>query len=476
MVIIFMVVLLPAGGYGQTRYPRPETYIPTWATLEKYKKFYDDPRPYLKDFGLKDILPRDFYKKLVFDQGKMKDTWAEIVGFKAPDVVGKLYPEIKPGKYTYRDVALNPAFKKLFIPEIYDRIGPTSPTFAGRIQEFEIVPTRQYYWALPIAEMTKRNMGKSRLDAKGYLVENSWEGGFPFPRPSGQFKAQQVMYNIEKNVYYNFNQNAYFTTLLIGYNGGKRIDFQGKFFVRHMVLTGRALMEPIGYFDGRAKQLGELDTAVIIYSQPRDMAGQVLQQTRYLDRDRPDQNLVYIPAFRRVRRMSGTDTQDAIGGQDVIYDDNGGWAQKLTPSRYPYKFEIIDEREYLTFANSTDGSETVDGKTYDFKGVRFERRPLYVVRLTQMDKNYVYSQRILYVDKEHLITVHISNYDQKGRLYRTFTSPYGWFPEAGMLAWWGIPSLAMDHVDKHSTIEVPWNIPAVWDRDDMRISGGQGAK
>ncbi len=476
ILAIFALVVLAPGAQAQTKYPRPESYMPTWDTLEKHKKFFDDPRPYLKEFGTKQILPKDFYDKITFDQEKMKSLWSEIVGFKAPDVVGKVHPEIKPGKYTYKDVQGNAAWKALLVPELYARIQAPGGNWAATIPSFELLPTRQYYWALPIAEMTKKNNGKCKLDAKGYLVPGCWEGGFPFPKPTGQFKAQQVMYNVEKDIYYNFNQNAFFVSRLLGWNSSRKIDFDGKLNVKHLALSGRALEEPIGYYDARAKQLGELDVALITFEAPRDQAGQAVQQTRYLDAEKPDQNLVYIPAFRRVRKMSGTDTQDAIGGQDVIYDDNGGWAQKLTPNRYPYKFEVLDDREYIVISNNTDGSETIDGKTYDYKNIKLERRPLYVIKLTQLDKNYVYSARILYIDKETFINHMIANFDQKGRLYRTYTGSCSFWPEHGMLAWWGNYNVAMDHVDKHTTVEVPWNIPAVYNRDDIRITGGQGQK
>ncbi len=477
LIVFAIVALFPAGVYAQTKYPHPDKYIPTWAEMESHKRFYNDPRPVLKEFGLKQILPKDFYDRITFDQEKMKAAWSELIGFRAPDVVGKIHPEIKPGKYTYKDLAQNPGWKKLIIPELYDRIHPPSGVHAGSFQEFELIPTRQYYWALPIAEMTKRNINKCKLDAKGYLVQGCWEGGFPFPRPSGQFKAQQVMYTFEKQTnYFKWNQNSYSVTRLVGFNANRKVDFDGKFNARNIGLIGRALMEPYGYYDARAKQLGEQDQALLAFESPRDQAGQLIQQTRYVDRDKPGQTLVYIPAFRRVRKMSGTDTQDAIAGQDSIYDDNVQWSQKLSPDRYPYKYELIDEREYIVVAPSIDGAETLDATTYEYKNMRLERRPMYVLRLTQLDKNYVYGQRILYIDKETFHIHHMSNYDQRGRLYRTLEFSMAWFPEVGMFAWWAAQNISMDHVDRHTTITAPWDLPAVWGRDDLRLSGGQGQK
>ncbi len=477
ILAIFALVVLTPGAQAQTKYPKPESYLPTWAELESHKRFYNDPRPFLKEYGLKQILPKEMYDKVTFDQEKMKSLWAEIVGFKAPDVVGKVHSEIKPGKYTYKDVQNSAAWKKLLPPELLARIREPGGNHAGTFREFELIPTRQYYWALPIAEMTKKNLGKTKQDAKGYLVPGTWEGGFPFPRPSGQFKAQQIMYTYEKETgLFYWNGCQYYITRLVGLNSARKMDFDGKFYAKDLALSGRALFEPLGYFDSRAKQMGEQDVSAMFFEAPRDQAGQVIQITRYQDIDKPNHTLVYIPAFRRVRKMSGTDTQDAVAGQDSIYDDNHQWSQKLSPSRYPYKYEILEEGERIVIAPTMDGSETVDSATYEYKGIRLERRPVWVVKLTQLDKNYVYGTRILYIDKETLFSHLMASFDQRGRLYRTQHFSVSWHPESGMFAWWGNSNAGYDHVDNHTTLQMPWGIPAVWTRDDLRITGGQTAK
>ncbi len=473
VLAVFILAVLTPGVQAQTKYPRPETYIPTFAEFEKHKRLYDDPRPVLKDWPLKSILPKDFYAKITFDQEKMKALWAELVGFKAPDVVGKVHPEIKPGKYTYKDVQNNPAFKQLLPPILYERMTPAGGNFAGNITEFEIIPTRQYYHSLPVAELTKKNAGKCKLDAKGYMIYKTWEGGYAFPKPAGQFKAQQVMYNVERQ-YINYHWNSFFTSRLVGYNSARKVDFEGRLWVRHMGLAGR-VEEPLGWYDDRARQLGETDLSLMGWDSPRDQAGMNILQTRYLDAEKPDSNLVYIPAFRRVRKMSGTDTQDAIGGQDLIYDDNGGWAQKLTPNRYPYKFDV-EEKELLMLAPSVDGAEYVDSKTLELKNVRLERRPIYVVKLTQLDKNYVYGSRTLYVDKEVFFNHYIENFDQRGRRYRSFNQGAAWVPDMGQLVWYITPQLAKDHVDLHSNFSIGYQLPVQWNRDDVRLSGSLSTK
>ena len=138
-----VALLLPlAGEAGEV--PGSETYVPTVAQIEKHKAFYDDPRPLLNTFGPKQVLPPELYAKLTYDIEEMKERWAEVVGFRAPDVVGAIAPEIKPGNYTYTDLEQSPGFKNLMWPNLYDRIKPGEPPFAGSIPEFEIIPTRHF--------------------------------------------------------------------------------------------------------------------------------------------------------------------------------------------------------------------------------------------------------------------------------------------------------------------------------------------
>jgi hypothetical protein len=149
--------------------------------------------------------------------------------------------------------------------------------------------------------------------------------------------------------------------------------------------------------------------------------------------------------------------------------------QKLSPSRYPYKFEIVEEREFLVPAPTLDGAEYIS-KSGEFRNVKMERRPLYVVKLTQLDPNYVYKYRIFYIDKETFNYYHIENYDRKDRLYRTWDGNYSFFPEMGATTWSGSFILMRDHIDSHSSVEQPYMLPAQWTRSDVSIEGFMKAK
>lgn len=464
-VIGFLVLFLMAvpGAWAQ-RYEHSIT------ELEKYKASIDDPAPFYKNIdGFKKIMAPDVYKKVTYDVDAMKKAWAEVIGFKAPDVVGKVYPEIKPGKYTLDDKKKYP-FEKLMWKHLYDRFSAppkSGPRHAGNFTEFEIVPTRQYYHSLPVIEATKKYMGKVKQDSQGYVIQDSYIAGLPFPRPSGPFMAQQIMYNWDKS--YNLDGEFYWEHVY-GYTKDLRNDYHGMATAYCMRHQGRVKWEPLGWLDKRAEDQQELKSFQYMSIAPKDLFGNIINVTSYIDPTRFDLFLMYINSLRRIRKMSTSDTQDPAVGQDMIYEDWQGFNQKLSPKRFPYKYEIIGEGEFLV-PITWDGSEYMSSKEEDiFKNVQMERRPMWVVQLTQLDKNYVYSKRVFYVDKEILYFHHVDSYDRKGRLYRTYDCGWGFIPDMGTYN--QFHTLALDHVDTHSTAYHSYSYPAVWlGREDISMKG-----
>ncbi len=63
-----------------------------------------------------------------------------------------------------------------------------------------------------------------------------------------------------------------------------------------------------------------------------------------------------------------------------------GFSQKISPDRYPYEYRVVEEREYLLPFASLDGSEWIDSRgKYQYRNLKFERRPVWVIELKQKD-------------------------------------------------------------------------------------------
>jgi hypothetical protein len=398
----------------------------------------------------------------------MKKGTAELLGFTSPERVGKIAPEIKPGEYTYKDLEKYAGLKELFPPEILPHIKAPGLPFVCNIPEFNIMPTRQIYSSVPLLEATKRNLGKSKLDKDGYIVADSWQGGIPFPRPSGKFKAQQVYYNFEKRAD-TFNKNYFIIMESNGFDRNLNQDKYTQSQVMNMRFMGRIYFPPLGWYDKRAKRNGEFSAFAYVNFEPRAMRGMGVLNYHYDDPNKLDALMIYLPSMRRMRKMSASDTQDPQG--DLTYDDSDMIAQKITPKKYPYKFEIVAEREYLIPLAYASVPQYVESKNfYALRGTAFQRRPIYVLEMTQLDPNYLYSKRTFYIDQENFSCLLGVYYDQRGTKYRMqlYAGPC-FHPECGMQMSYGQVIMQYDYIDLHSTFQVMISKPAAHSRNTFTM-------
>jgi len=465
LVLYLCIALLPLNTWAAEEMPSPEKYLPSASELMAQKATYNDSRDLFRTYHPKDVLPPEVWEWMHFDMAEMKKQTAEILGFTAPELVGKIAPEIKPGKYSYHDLEKYSGLKELFTPVLLKTVKAGGPPFVCNIMDFEIQPTRQFHWSLPVCKVTKQNLGKTNLDKDGYIVARSWQGGVPFPRPSGKFKARQVYYNMEKRSQ-SYDHCNYATGEGLAFDKNLTIDKHNKYAQNNIKLMGRAFFPPNGWYDDRAQRRGEFRCTSNVILAPRANKGLVTMLLRYDDPYKMDPMMTYLPQLRRIRKMSSTDTQDPQG--DSAYDDRAFLSQKITPQRYPYKFEIIDEREYLIPISYNSSKAWIDKENgYAVRDLGLQRRPCYVLQMTQLDQNYLYSKRIYYIDKETSQPNWAEFYDQKGRLYRTYNVAYGFLPESGQLITHGTPAWQVDYIDTHSSCQVLLFMPANWSRREF---------
>ena len=76
--------------------------------------------------------------------------------------------------------------------------------------------------------------------------------------------------------------------------------------------------------------------AIAVVLKPYDVAGTAIMLWRYLDPVKQDMTFGYVPAIRRVRRMSPANRSDAMFGTDMTVDDANGYDGKV--SAFEWKF------------------------------------------------------------------------------------------------------------------------------------------
>ena len=137
--------------------------------------------------------------------------------------------------------------------------------------------------------------------------------------------------------------------------------------------------------------------------------------------------------MRRIRKMSGRDAQDPMFGSDMTWDDYNCFWQKLSTTDFPMEYKMLPDRELLipTQLDYDYPDDRVKGGYPDYyldetpEGFyphfgSYQRRPHYVVEMNELDKDYMYSKRVNYIDKETFEIMHSIYFDWAGRVWRTW--------------------------------------------------------
>ena len=161
--------------------------------------------------------------------------------------------------------------------------------------------------------------------------------------------------------------------------------------------------------------------------------------------------------------MSGRDTQDPLFGGDLVWDDYNFYWQKMSPKEFPNEYKLLGEGEQLAPTNVdynwpddrkaagyTDFYVDDSGdQAYLYYG-SYQRRPAYFLEIKSLDAAYVYSKRVISIDRESGIGLYAQMYDAKGRLWRSITRNSNLSQEGD--GWMEDLTDLVDHINHHRTI------------------------
>ena len=307
--------------------------------------------------------------------------------------------------------------KDLLPPEFYAVIADPEKWGQFRVNEIENIPVPEKGTLYgKYMDLTRKHEGKCSLDENGSLM--NYVGGRPFPGADPEKDIMKVMWNWEKR-YYSDDRNGPFTPSNIDASGNVRTAYSENLLFK---FDGRLACDPKPVYKPNPKGINYTFSTPFIT--PYQVAGTIPLTYRYYAADKPDDMWMYIPAMRRVRRMSTAQRQDRMPfGMNFIWDTNEGFQGKL--EKWTWKF--IGKKEMLSCAKASCMSQ-VD-VTGHFTGVdqRYHRTVLWIIEGTP-DKAVTLSKIKLYIDPEVLYVPYSVNYDIKGRPW--FVQYYAWAPDA----------------------------------------------
>lgn len=150
---------------------------------------------------------------------------------------------------------------------------------------------------------------------------------------------------------------------------------------------GQERNRKVEYF--RKTDKSDNDKILMRFLEPADVKGVGLLTVEYSERD--DDQWLYLPALRKVRRITSSDQGDNFMGTDFTYED--------------IRSEKLDQHQY-----SVARSEVIEG------------HDCYVIEAVpsteKQKKESSYSRREIWVRKDIFLTVQTKYYDKKGEYFK----------------------------------------------------------
>ncbi len=287
-----------------------------------------------------------------------------------------------------------------------------------RIVPYERIPMPSAY-----LEASERYGDQTELGSHNELV--GWVAGKPFPivdenDPEAPVK---IMYNFQNTHYFSDDLGLHLVdadtgSLYVDAGGNRRYAVERHFvsdWLRVLQFQGRLHHEPTPAFEDNADETFR-KSGLYPLIEPFDLKGVGGVSYRYQDLLRHDDTWLYLPAVRRVRRMSSAQRSDALFGQDIDVDSYGGYAGQIPW----FEWKLLGTKPMLA---SLHGENLPPKPCTKDGGMTFcenwELRPeVYVIEGTPKVSNYAYAKRLIYIDKETNFVVYSDLYDRSGELWK----------------------------------------------------------
>jgi hypothetical protein len=262
--------------------------------------------------------------------------------------------------------------------------------------------------------------------------------GMPFPTidfEKDPDAAVKFMHNRDVN---NFRIGSWWAT---EWNDLGNLTFVGRGGYERGVMFSNQIF----YFWNRPR--GEVDnprelksTNFLVSQEPYDLKGTATLYFRHLD-GRPDSMYVYVPAIRRVKRLSGANRSDPQMGSDQTADDWDGFGGHIESMKWTYMGKKIilkpinkddakaprqlkEEKNggwmFITKEESKLGFQE-DGWTgapWAYVNHTWIPREMVILKATPLDPFYAYGDMILYFDAVSTTCAFNIKYSKAGEFWK----------------------------------------------------------
>jgi len=216
-------------------------------------------------------------------------------------------------------------------------------------------------------------------------------------------------------------------------------------------------------------------TNFLVSKVPYDLTGTATLYVRHLD-GRSDSVYCYVPAIRRVKRLSGANRSDPQMGSDQCMDDSDGFCGHIESMRWTYIGEKIilkpiykgDAKSPRKFKQGKNGEwqnytsdtcelgymkESWSGAPWAYVNHVWIPREMYIFKAEPLDSYYAYGAMELYLDKLSTTCSLNMKYTRAGEFWKYIVysaTPAYWQGGKKLLSYYG-PSCVCDVKTDHAS-------------------------
>jgi len=280
--------------------------------------------------------------------------------------------------------------------------------------------SKDYPFPSEFVEATKKYAGTAKLEDNllGY------QAGLPFPEinPKDPNAGIKIAWNYQ---YHCEPEQRYFPKATFVWNNKNgAIERTATLADRKLLYVGRTMTPPIPELPNPD---GIIYKELLQLYDPKDVAGIGFLQIRYKSEKKDDDTWAYVPALRRVRRMSAAQRTDAYIGTDIAIEDFYGFSGKIT--EFDWKF--ITRKKVLAIRDTERQPATFGGPKYKWcpLDMPWQAREVNIVEVISKLKSHPYSKRIIYLDAQWADCFYSEIYDKKGEFWKLWIQPWYWWPQ-----------------------------------------------
>ncbi|MCX8073490.1 MAG: DUF1329 domain-containing protein [Candidatus Binatia bacterium] len=301
-----------------------------------------------------------------------------------------------------------------------DLIGPGIRWCVEHGMKLKIVEPRRVEWPRRYREATEKYSAQVRLSPDRNRLEN-YVAGMPFPNidVNDPDAAIKIMWNYQYKPLITDDvlmRDFQVPSGPLTYTAPMVPDREFTIGdMRRLYYNGRLFVDPKPEMpnpDGiRYKEL----LAPVVA--PYDMKGVGGLYFRYIDASKQDDSWLYVPAVRRVRRMSTAQRSDALFGQDADQDSFWGYSGHIAWSEW----KLLGVKEMLGVLHREHfrPQRCEGGADFAFCD-NWEKRKVYVIEGVTKLPQYAYGKRVLYIDAEAWVVLASDIYDKRGELWKVW--------------------------------------------------------